>query len=169
MLVLAATLAALAAATVVANATAYGARAQALRALRPCDRPDGLGFPHTAAAFLQECAAWAAAIALLPFGWSRPESIAPSPDAAIVLIHDLGLNAGAFALLRHRLRHGGWRTVVTMRHPALLADTDLLTAQLQQIVESITATQPRRFSRGSRFRQSVAGLARCHHPVVSRS
>jgi len=128
---------------IVVNAIAYNARAQALRSLRPCDRPEELSWPHTIVAFLRECIASVAAVALWPFAWTHTESIDPDAERAVILIHDLGLNAGAFAMLRHRLQRDGWQTVIAMRHSATLTDAASIAAQLHATISALATTSTR--------------------------
>lgn len=133
--------AALAVAVVAANAAAYAWRARQLRSMSACDRPERLGWQHSGVAFLQECAASVAAVALLPAGWTSRATVDPG-ERTVILIHDFGLNAGAFALLSRRLRHDGWRTVA-MQHPARLSDAAAIAARLHRLVGEIAASGPR--------------------------
>lgn len=173
MIVLAYAAAALAAAAIAANAGLYAWRARQLQSLRPCDRPEPLAWGHSAVAFLYECGAAAAAFALLPAGWLRramPPAEVDEVDGTVILIHDLGQNAGGFALLRRRLRRSGWQTAA-MRHPALLSDATAIAAQLHDLVGEIAKTQPRQIVLvGHGFGGLVARLyaRRYRAPLVRR-
>lgn len=171
MLFLSVGLAAVVVVAIAITAAAYTTRARALGSLRPCDRPEDLGLFTAAVAFLRECAASIAAVALVPFGWIGSEAIDPETDRAVILIHDLGLNAGAFALLRYRLRRDGWRTVICLRHPSTLTDTAAIASRLEEVVEAIGATRARHIALiGHGFGGLVARFyaARYEAPLVRR-
>lgn len=126
------------------TAARYAWRARVLHSLRPCDRPEPLGLAGAAWAFAAECTASMFAMLLLPAGWIR--SGAPDANAspgAVILIHDWGHNAGAFWLLRRRLRRRGWNPVVSTRHPALQTDIQAIADQLSILVDQVAASQPR--------------------------
>jgi triacylglycerol lipase len=95
-------------------------------------------------AFLRECSAIATVLLLFPLRWRTPtDPDASTSRGAIVLIHDYGLSAGSFWLLRRRLVRHGWRPVVALRHRARESDTTAIAGALKEAVDTLSASAPR--------------------------
>jgi pimeloyl-ACP methyl ester carboxylesterase len=124
-------------------AAMYAWRLRVLLSLPHCDRPT-LPVAVAARAFLFETLS--SAVALLSFyvDWVAPaDQRSPATDSrgTVILVHDFGLNAGAFWLLRGRLRRRGWHSVA-LRHGALRSDARPLAAELRKLVEEVAAASP---------------------------
>lgn len=126
------------------TATRYAWRARVLHSLPHCDRPEPLGLAGATWSFSREWTASMLALLLLPAGWIRTAAADTNASrGAVILIHEWGLNAGAFWLLRRRLLRSGWNPVVSTRHPARQTDIQTIADQLSSLVDQVAATQPR--------------------------
>ena len=130
---------AFAVAMVLFNATLYTLRARVLRGVDACDTIDRLGVVDAAWAFAQECAATAAVLLTVPFGWLLPRCRSGGATRGpLLLVHGWSLNRGCFWLLRRRLLRDGWGPVCCFEYRSLSLDIEGAAAGLRAAVDRLT-------------------------------
>jgi triacylglycerol esterase/lipase EstA (alpha/beta hydrolase family) len=124
------------------NAVLYAWRARVLRAA--CADNEQLGVLNAAWAFAKECAALAAATALIPIGWGlarcRTGAVSRGP---LILVHGWRLNCGSLWLLRRRLLRDGWGPVCCVEYRSANVNIEDAARQLRGMVERINAIDGR--------------------------
>ena len=120
------------------NGGLYAWRAFILRRVKSCEQDETFGMLHTGAAFLEDCAALAASIGLIPAGWFMTACAEHSGTrGGVVLLHDWGLNRGALWWLRRRLLRAGWTPICCTAYNAFSGDIAAAADRLRDSIETI--------------------------------
>jgi triacylglycerol lipase len=105
--------------------------------------PEPLGFASAAWAFLVECTALAAWLALIPAAWCLPRGRGgPGTRGAVVLVHGWALNTGSLWLLRRRLLRDGWGPVHCFSYRTLRGDLDTAAHRLHRWLRHVAPERP---------------------------
>lgn len=126
------------------NGALYVWRRHMLRRTTPSDDlPEPLGLLNAGWAFLVECAALAAWLALIPAAWLLPRHRAGAGTrGAVVLVHGWALNAGSLWLLRRRLLRDGWGPVYCFTYPTFRGDLEAAARRLHTWLEREAPAHP---------------------------